>query len=446
MRSAVGIFLVLLGGGILPAGEQKRLAIPGAGEISEIEKTIKSVFAADYAKKDAADQVEFAKKLLKEAEDTTDSPAGKYVLLREAQFLAARGGDFELATRVSKEMADCFKVDAGKIRWELLNAFAVGPSSPGNSGPALNFFLASAVDAVKSDDYESASKILKLAAKSAKDAKNLALATALTERGKIVDAMEVESKRIKPDIDAWKTNGAGTEQLGRFLCFFKGDWAKGLPMLAKSTDPAIHLAALKDLENPTVAAAQLVVADGWWKIAAAQPNPMQPGIKNRARHWYQLAVGELVGFSKVRAVANIAEAESLAFERIQSPGKVVVPAKVVEKVVPKAAPKDKSHAYVFRFESGPNAKTGTQRIFEPVGKGKWEMRTEQINLEDNSVIRTLEQNPIPYVEVAGQRNEVLLRALVGTGVYKITSDGMFTYRDQTADWYRYPGSGEWVAR
>src|SRR5262245_39436780 len=62
-----------------------RTPAPKAVDISKAEKTIKSLFAAEYAKKKPADLIAFSRMLLKEGLSTADDPPGQYVLLRDAR-------------------------------------------------------------------------------------------------------------------------------------------------------------------------------------------------------------------------------------------------------------------------------------------------------------------------------------------------------------------------
>jgi len=51
---------------------------------------------------------------------------------------------------------------------------------------------------------------------------------------------------------------------GKYLCLVKGDWDKGLPLLAKGSDAKLKELAQKELAGPKDAAEQAAVGDGWW--------------------------------------------------------------------------------------------------------------------------------------------------------------------------------------
>src|SRR5262245_40431958 len=77
--------------------QDKKSDIPDDAALKEAEKTIKSLFKEDYAKRSPADRIALAKNLLKQGVETKDSPAARYVLFRESQEIAAKAGDIETA-------------------------------------------------------------------------------------------------------------------------------------------------------------------------------------------------------------------------------------------------------------------------------------------------------------------------------------------------------------
>ena len=66
--------------------------------------------------------------------------------------------------------------------------------------------------------------------------------------------------------------------MGRHLCFTKGDWANGLPMLALGSDVALKALAAADLQGAATSEGQVKLGDAWWKVA-----------KQRAIYWYARA-------------------------------------------------------------------------------------------------------------------------------------------------------------
>src|SRR5205807_5449263 len=70
----------------------------------------------------------------------------------------------------------------------------------------------------------------------------------------------------------------------------KGNWDKGLPLLAKSGDPALAELALLDLKNPPTGTAQAELGARWSKVAARLQAVAARNALLRAYQWYQQAL------------------------------------------------------------------------------------------------------------------------------------------------------------
>src|SRR5215203_5012865 len=86
---------VSLGGG-QPAGKKP---IPNKTELTRAEALVRELYQKELAaaEKDRAAQAALAATLYREALDTRDDLAGRFVLLRDARDLAARAGEAALA-------------------------------------------------------------------------------------------------------------------------------------------------------------------------------------------------------------------------------------------------------------------------------------------------------------------------------------------------------------
>ena len=90
-------------------------------------------------------------------------------------------------------------------------------------------------------------------------------------------------------------------EVGRYYCLIRGEWAKGLPLLAQSQHPQLQELAEADLRGPTQAADQMELADGWWELADTNA-PYRKALRLRGAHWYQQALQILPpGLLKIKA-------------------------------------------------------------------------------------------------------------------------------------------------
>ena len=158
-----------------------------------------------------------------------------------------------------------------------------------------------------------ARSLLKIAEDSAKKAKSVALTTRIAARGKEIAELRKEFDKTgeafatlekKPDdADANLT-------IGKYLCFQKGQWDKGLPHLVKGGQKAGSEAKLKelaqsDLDTPTEAAKQVQVGEGWWALSQTETGIAKKQLQWRAKHWYEAALPNLTGLTKTRVEKNL---------------------------------------------------------------------------------------------------------------------------------------------
>src|SRR5690606_8278224 len=101
---------------------------------------------------------------------------------------------------------------------------------------------------------------------------------------------------------------AAHQTAGRFLCFAKQDWSRGLPLLARAANEPLRSLARRDQAAPSDASQQVALADAWWEHSAANSGVATTAMRGRAVHWYRMAVPQLTGgLTKVRVEKRIAE-------------------------------------------------------------------------------------------------------------------------------------------
>ena len=88
--------------------------------------------------------------------------------------------------------------------------------------------------------------------------------------------------------------------MGKYQCFRRQDWKTGLPLLAQGSEAQWKSAAGKDLAAPSTAADRLQLADLWWRLADTLDEEGQAAVRRHALTWYQAALPDLAGLSRVR--------------------------------------------------------------------------------------------------------------------------------------------------
>src|SRR5687767_9423675 len=104
---------------------------------------------------------------------------------------------------------------------------------------------------------------------------------------------------------------------GLSLCYEKGEWDAGLPLLAVGGDETLAELARADLTLPPDASpiARVVAGHDWWDHAQSQTGLAKVRAQQRAAYWYTTAIDELPDDrrARVREMIDAAAREADAF-------------------------------------------------------------------------------------------------------------------------------------
>jgi hypothetical protein len=300
-----------------------RAPVPDADAQAKAEKLIKDLFKADYAKRRASDWQELASKLLQQADETMDDPTSRFVLLREARDLAARAGDTDLALRAIGELSKNYVIDAPDMKANALEKVAVQTAGVRTNQALAEAALAACGEAVEADNYDAAVRLLKVAENAARKCRSTNLTTLAQNRRKDMELVQREAEGVKKHLKTLEKDPKDPDanvEVGKFLCLLKGNWEKGLPLLAQqSADETLRDLAKKDLAAPTQPNDQVEVGDGWWALAGSETGLAKWQLQKRADTWYKQAAPDLTGITKSRIDKRIKEVETLALSRGEIP-------------------------------------------------------------------------------------------------------------------------------
>jgi hypothetical protein len=281
-----------------------RKAVPTAKEQAEPEKLIRTLFKADFAKTKAADRAALATKLLDQAAQSKDQPANRYVLLREARDLAAKGGDAAIYLKAAEEMATEYRVEPGEAKAAAVDALVVNLPASQARDAAQGLFEAGEA-AVNGGEFDAAQKLFKGAESAARKAGVTMLVSAIVGRNKALTALRKDFEKLpeaRKTLEQTPTDRQANLLVGKYLCLLKGDWDAGLPHLILGGDTTLKNAALKDADAKSGAGPkQLDAADAWYNLAAEIDAGLKPAVQQRALHWYQEAAKTSTGLGKLRA-------------------------------------------------------------------------------------------------------------------------------------------------
>jgi WD40 repeat protein len=282
--------------------------VPSASDQYRAEKIIKDVFKDGYAKQGVSDRDALAQKLIDEGRQTNNNLPAKFVLFREARTLAAGAGDFDLAYKAVDETAAAFAVDAMDLK-----TGALVTAAPSADTPDANLALARAclklIDtAVAAEQYRFPTRLLPIADAAAGKAQDVAMVAEVRIKGLQVQELRQDFDRRKfaaATLANTPNDPAANSAMGRSLCFIKGTWDAGLPMLVKGSDATLKDLATRELAPPANGATQLQLADAWWDLAQHQSELAKAQVQRHAADWYAKAWPQLAGLDKAKAESRM---------------------------------------------------------------------------------------------------------------------------------------------
>jgi hypothetical protein len=295
------------------ANAKDKMPIPSDTLRKEAEKQIKELFERQYreaANRRGGGSGEFAKILLRQGMETVSDPVARYVLLDEARQMANRSAETDVAVLAIDELESDFAVDATGLRMELLVSLRAGRTRE-ERRRVFDAAIALADQAFVRDDYDFAERCVKTAASVARGAGGASLLKYVQQRRSQV---EYAKERFEQTREAAETlarqpdDPKANATIGIFLCFAKGDFSEGLPLLARGSNSALKELADKELSKPEDASLQMELADGWWEAADDEREPVvKMRLREHAGQWYVSARPNLQGLAKTEVEKRLSQ-------------------------------------------------------------------------------------------------------------------------------------------
>jgi hypothetical protein len=194
-------------------------------------------------------------------------------------------------------------------RFAILGLFTLGAwnSLPGTQqigAQDLDRILERADDLVMVDQHESADKTVAASVRAAKKAADETLVARATPRAKeIAEARTLfqAQKRVLETLARNPDDPGANQEMGKFLCFVKGEWDLGLRFLVKGSDPALKNLAEKDIAGAATPDERAALADVWYDLQDKEKSPLKKNqLALRAKALYESALPDAPPLVKAR--------------------------------------------------------------------------------------------------------------------------------------------------
>jgi serine/threonine protein kinase len=289
----------------------RRVSVPNSTVQKDAEKQVRTLFKEDYAKKAPADAQALARKLLDLGGTVSSDEGARFVMLRDARDLAAQAGDLETAMKAVDLLSQSFEIEPVSSKVAVVNKAA--PLMRGVEGMLLlsKAYLSIMEEGVASGQYDPAVTVASKAEGSAKASNDPILLSRIQSVSKDLTFLQRESASVRSaakTLEQKPDDPLTNLSVGRFTCLGAGDWAKGLPLLAKGSDALLKAAAEKELAGGDDAAA----GDAWWAAAEKERTAeYKKRMQARAARWYLSALPGAAGLVKVQMESRLKQTGGL---------------------------------------------------------------------------------------------------------------------------------------
>jgi len=275
-----------------------KLAVPDSARQQAAELRIRRVLGKEL---DAAntpdDHSALATKLLQLGRDTAGDPATRFVLFRLAYQRAGRAGELSKALGIIDTIGQHYDVDVlemkAEVLTELVDSLQAAPDTLELLRESIDTAKRLADESVAGDSYRAGSRFCRAAILAARKINDVQAVRQWTAREREIDRLQRRFAEVKAAIDRVSkdpTDGEASLTAGQWYCFEKGDWKKGLPLLAASSDPVLADLARRDMDPAVDFPGQVKLAEDWLTLAQREPGSRQAALKLRAAHWCQRAM------------------------------------------------------------------------------------------------------------------------------------------------------------
>lgn len=269
-----------------------RQPVPDKEAVEKARRELQSRFKAEWTGGKNAGSKRLAARELEKAATAADAGAvEKWVLLSQAIDVWAAAADYDAAANTADLLAAQFDISALSRKADALRGVSRAAKSE-EKPKVIDQALRLVLEAIDRDEYDTADELTKLAVAAARSAGGRARADLLKLAAKDVAALARQFAEVKTDAERLRSavdDAAANLAVGKFDCEAKHDWTRGLPRLAKGTDPALADLAKKDLAQPADAGQIRELAAAWLAAAERANVKSRAAYQERAIYWLAAA-------------------------------------------------------------------------------------------------------------------------------------------------------------
>jgi hypothetical protein len=198
--------------------------------------------------------------------------------------------------------AAVFDVDGMSLRNAALAAVGKTAKTPEELTAVVAASFKMIDELIANDQYDAADKLTASMLPLAKKTGIMSVYTQVSNRAKdVADAKNLYQgmKSVLQTLAKTPEDPGSNAEMGKFLCYVKGNWELGLRFVVKGSDAALKGIAEKELAQPNQAGDLVALADSWSDLAEKDKSPLRKGqMLLHARALYERALPDASGLLK----------------------------------------------------------------------------------------------------------------------------------------------------
>jgi hypothetical protein len=300
-----------------PVAAAARRALPVKVDQEKSRKLLREVYAAQLADRSVAARKKLAAELLAEARKAADNPVDQYVLLGGAIEAGREASSIGICMQAADAMAATFEVDSLAVKADAVlrtNLALAGSQSAVVENVEAALELVDELMAVE----EFATSVRLCAAIQPAASASPALRASTQQKARDAAMARSAQEKLPPHLERLRTSPldpGACLAVGGYLCFMKGDWRAGLPLLAEGSNPLLKSAAAAEIAMLRNGNGHVEAGDAWWAAAEKEPaGPALTAMRQRIVSAYRQALTsrEVSGLSRTRIEKRLESLATLA--------------------------------------------------------------------------------------------------------------------------------------
>ncbi|MCG8652049.1 MAG: DUF1559 domain-containing protein [Pirellulales bacterium] len=280
-----------------------REPVPKAADVAAAQKKLKVIYADKIREaRDDQRKVRLADELLADALAMENDHSGAYALQSAAMRLANEGGNPSTLIKAVDQRVGIFDVDAYEENIDAILAFGQAavsrdPESVKGGDELLKRSVRVIYAGIDDNDFMRASAVARIAYRYTGQERREVIPKLINRLRLLLATSKREYDSAVDDLQRYREDPENVEagaSFGRFLCFIKGDWDNGLPLLTKGGPQQLQEIAALDLNGGRSRLDIMALGDAWWELSdQARSGVYRQAARDRAVFWYKQAYESL---------------------------------------------------------------------------------------------------------------------------------------------------------